>query len=353
MKIGLVGYFAINVEKGKVLTGGQMTKAKNIYEIVCRNFSAENVLRVDTYNWNTRKLSIIRQIVYMSRNCEIIIMMPSQNGVKVFLPILSILKNVYKYKLIYPVVGGWLADLLAKKRILQKFFGKVDYVLPETRHLASKLKTYTKNKIEVMPVFSLRQPLDHLSREWKKSYVFGTFSRITPEKGIDDAINAILRVNEKHGDVICKLEICGPMDIEYSDYYETIFREHEDVICYRGLLPDQEVIQTLSQFYMLLFPTYYEGEGFPASLCESYMAGTPVIASDWKYNSELIDDGVTGFLFKVHDIEQMIDLIDRAISNPDKIYEMRENAFRKGKQYTPEIVTNNMIEWIKCESISD
>lgn len=47
----------------------------------------------------------------------------------------------------------------------------------------------------------------------------------------------------------------------------------------------------------MVIPTYYQGEGFPGTILDSYIFGVPVIVSKCKYNSEMIKEGKTGKLF--------------------------------------------------------
>lgn len=347
-KIGIIGYFAIGDDRVSP-GGGQGTKARNIYNILCRNFGESNVVRIDSCNWQSKKMNLLKQMFSVARTCDVVLILPAQNGIKVFLPFFACFKHLFHYRMVYPVVGGWLADSLEANKMLSRCIRNVDYILPETEYLAKRLQQFHCKRVEVMPVFSLREPISHMAEadHWKEPYVFATFSRVIPEKGIDEAIEAICEVNRKYGRVVCKLEICGLLQDDYKQHYEKLAEENAEEIRCRGILPDEMVISELAQYYMLLFPTFYEGEEFPATLCEAYMAGLPVIASDWKYNSELVDEGKTGFLFQVHNIDKLAEKIDYAIRNPEVVYHMRGIVLEKSKQYQPENVTKNMIQWIR------
>lgn len=65
-------------------------------------------------------------------------------------------------------------------------------------------------------------------------------------------------------------------------------------IRYGGSVPFDKSVNVLKDYFALLFPTYYEGEGFAGTLIDAYSAGAPVIviAFDWKYNSELVNENV-------------------------------------------------------------
>ncbi|MFR3494185.1 MAG: glycosyltransferase [Blautia sp.] len=53
-------------------------------------------------------------------------------------------------------------------------------------------------------------------------------------------------------------------------------------IRYKGMVPFNQSTEVLKNYDALLFPTYYEGEGFAGTIIDAFAAGLPVIASDWK-----------------------------------------------------------------------
>ncbi len=173
---------------------------------------------------------------------------------------------------------------------------------------------------------------------------FCTFSRVTPEKGIDEAIEAISLANKRG--VKCHLDIWGPIERGFEDHYATIFNNNE-AISYCGVLATDEGLDKLSGYYMMLFPSFYPGEGFPTTICEGFMTGLPVIASDWRFNSELIKDGETGYLFPVHDVEKLTELIITAVENENSILLMKKNAMEYSKAFEPQNVMRNLSSWIR------
>jgi len=86
----------------------------------------------------------------------------------------------------------------------------------------------------------------------------------------------------------------------------------------------------------MIFPTYYYGEGFPATLLEANMAGLPILASNWKYNNEIVIDNTSGYLFEPRNISNIYDCILRAFDNIDVLYKMRFAALENADKYTPE-----------------
>lgn len=341
-KIGLVGYLGYAVNEP--IIGGQMSKTRGIKEQLKLNYST--VQTIDTSNWKKEKVKLVFQCLRMAFTCKTIIIMPNKNGINFILPFFSAFKKPCKYRLAYPVVGGWLTDLLGKKKRLRKYIADVDYILPETEQLRRELRKYYIRKMDVMPIFSTRSPVrrEQIREKYEEPFMFCTFSRVTPEKGIDDAIEAIRAVNTNR--IVCKLDIWGPIEHGMEAKYQKLFNEHKDYIQYRGILNAEQGLDVLSSYYMMLFPTYYHGEGFPASICESFMSGVPVIAYDWRFNNELIQNEKTGYLVAVHDVDGLIHKIEEVIETPDKIYGMHLKCLDKSKDFLPEEIMKKLNSWI-------
>lgn len=343
-KIGLIGYFGYSVKNP--IIGGQMSKTRGIYTEIIKRYGKENVVAIDTSNWKKENCKLFLKMLKVASTCNPIIVMPNKKGIKVILPLYAALKPIFHYAIAYPVVGGWLTGLLKKHKYLSNSIKAIDYILPETKALADELKEFVKCKIEVMPIFSLRSPVNPgiIRENYNTIKRFCTFSRVIPEKGIDEAIEAIAGLNSDEKK--CHLDIWGPIDNKYSEHYKEIFNLNKDHVTYRGVLGEDDGLDILAQYYMLLFPTYYPGEGFPTTICESFMAALPVIATNWRFNSELIKNGKTGYLVSVHDTEQLKERILYAISHEQMIINMKNNVLKKSYDFTPEVVTKDLLCWI-------
>ncbi len=351
-KIGIIGLVNENGDKDAALGGGQLTKTRNIRTVLVHVFGSEDIITLDTYKWKKNILHLFKGVFKIAKESSILIIMPNKKGIKVILPMVSILKSVYHYNIVYPIVGGWLPNLLEKNRWLVKYFKKIDYILPETNKLAEELQEYNIDKMDVMPIFSNRKKIDVVKKyEESNNFRFCTFSRVLPEKGIDDAIEAISIAGKNNPGVHFHLDVCGPIDKRYKKHYEMLFRKNTNHVTYCGILPDDRLIEILSQYYMLLFPTFYEGEAFPATICEAYMAGLPVLASKWRFNEEVVQEGITGLLFNPHDTQELATKIEYVAINMDMVNRMKENCILKSNNYSPESATAKMITWIKAQLV--
>ena len=132
--------------------------------------------------------------------------------------------------------------------------------------------------------------------------------RIAPEKALEDAVAAVNITGTP-------LKIYGK--IQDQDYWQQIQQDFPNApIEYMGFLSTQELQQELGQSRALLMtPRWIEAFGNVA--IEALACGVPVIAYSRGGPTEIVKDGVTGFLVEPDSIEGLVrainqvDLIDR------------------------------------------
>lgn len=169
-----------------------------------------------------------------------------------------------------------------------------------------------------------------------KSLPLCTFSRVMKEKGIEDAVYAVRNVNEHFGRTVYTLDIYGQVDSVQTEWFNELKSTFPSYIKYGGLVPFNKSVEVLKNYFALLFPTYYEGEGFAGTLIDALAAGVPVIASDWRYNSEIVVAGVTGMIYQTKDKQSLVETLEQVYQNQDKWNVMKYNCVNLAYQYLPE-----------------
>lgn len=114
--------------------------------------------------------------------------------------------------------------------------------------------------------------------------------RMTPEKGAHLAIE----VAKKTG---IKLILAGLKEKREEDYFQKIYKEAKKSakITLLGRLSEEEKSKLLSEGRAFLFPILWE-EPFGLVMAEAMACGTPVIGFERGSVSEIVKDGVTGFV---------------------------------------------------------
>jgi glycosyltransferase involved in cell wall biosynthesis len=342
--------------------GGEITKTRNIYKVLTEEFGANSVDFFNMESWKKRPISLLFQLNKKIKLYKCIVILPGPNNLLFILPFLSRKAKKYCFKIFYPVVGGFLAESIKKHHSLRKSIGSVAGIYAETKELVSELETIGVKNVHWSPVFSLRKPMDENERnksllKIKSSPIrFCTFSRVVKEKGITTAIKSIAKINSSRTGDFVSLDVYGAIDPAYKSEFANLLKENKEFLKYGGFLPDEGLLQQLSGYYALLFPTYYYGEGFPATLLESYMAGLPIIASDWRFNPEIVMDKKTGLLVHIDKTGEgdFVSAIEFAITNRSiftSVY--RENCFLEAEKYLPKIAAKPLIDDIKIALQSD
>jgi glycosyltransferase involved in cell wall biosynthesis len=127
--------------------------------------------------------------------------------------------------------------------------------------------------------------------------------RICPEKRLDRAIEIAERVG-------MPLKIAAKVDKADREYFKSVIEPllRRPGIDYVGEVGETEKDELLGNAYALLFPIDWP-EPFGLVMIEAMACGTPVIAYEGGSVSEVLDDGVTGFI--VDSVEDAVNAIER------------------------------------------
>lgn len=330
-RVTIIGCFA---EK-KDLFDGQTIKTRTISQELSKIYDKEGVANIDTYLWKNNILELIKKIIYQFKYSKNIIMMPAENGLKVFAPLLMVLNKFYKRKLIYIVIGGWLYDFLQNHKYLVRILKKFDGIYVETKTMKLNLERLGLLNIEVLPNFKSINTVafEDLKINNSERVNICTFSRVMKEKGITSSIDLIkkLRING----VECKLDIYGNINSKYEDEFLKLLEENEEFIFYKGTVNPNESVNVLKNYDLMLFLTTYEGEGFPGTLIDALFAGLPVMATDWKYNGEIISHEKTGYIVNIDEYDKLIRYVQKISKNKTILVDMKKRCLDEAKKYNP------------------
>ena len=133
--------------------------------------------------------------------------------------------------------------------------------------------------------------------------------RISPEKGLDQAIQIALRLE-------MPLKIAAKVDRADVEYFESAIKPLLDhpLVEFVGEIGYPDKNDFLGDAIALLFPINWS-EPFGLVMMESIACGTPVIAYPRGSVPEVIEEGVSGFL--AHNVEQAVKAVKR-ISQIDR-----------------------------------
>ena len=338
-KVGIIGAFA----KGKSSLDGQTVKTCSLSSLLKKELGDLDVFDVDTYGWKKNPFGVFCRIIKACRHCDKIIMLPAQNALHI-IPIVAQITKRKESKLIYSVIGGWLPSMLQDKKYLGKPLQKLDSIWVETSTMKCALEKQGFKNISIVNNFKKFKPIKVRMR-FSPPYRLCIFSRIMWQKGIEDAIKAIMEINEKIG-VTYMLDIYGMVDNGNKERFSEICTELPDYIKYCGCVNPSDASMTLKEYFALLFPTRFYTEGIPGTIIDAYSASVPVISSRWQSFNDVIEEGKTGFGYRFGDYNALVFLLESLADNPSTIISLRQNCLNKSYEYSEEYVGSKLLKLI-------
>lgn len=307
-------------------------------------------IRIDILNYG--KLGKLRAPFASYRKIKkysnILIMPGGKKALFLYVSLSKLFKNKNFY---YLAVGGWIEDLVLNRRYHHKLDGlkKFKCLAIQNKRTVQTLNDKGFKNVLFIPTFSSKPQLTKqeferslIEFDKNKKYRFCFYARVTESKGIFQCCNVINKLAAKGFDV--SLDIYG--QIQEKTVETKLHSYLNKRIKYFGVLHD-DAIKVLSNYYCMIFPTYYRGEGMAHTIIESFMAGLPVVATNWRFNSELITDKQTGFLFDVDQLENnLFDTMTFVISNRSLVKENRVNCFHESEMFNSDYVLSTFINVI-------
>ncbi len=163
-------------------------------------------------------------------------------------------------------------------------------------------------------------PIKKFPFESKKENYLLFLGRITPFKGILEAIKVARKVN-------IPLFIVAKIDPKDQKFYEKRVKSKIDgkLIRYLGEADFEKKVKYLREARCLLFPILWE-EPFGLVMIEALACGTPVVAFRKGSVSEIIQEGINGFI--VDNVKEMVEAVKKVEKiKPEKCRRSVEKNF--------------------------
>lgn len=317
---------------------GQTVKTRNVYKLLQKNYVG-SLYGVDTMHIRRNPLSAFKLLWYLIR-CKTLIIIPCLNNLTYIFPITYYLSKVLRYDIIHICIGGWQVEyFLGNERFkphpLQlKQSKKIKAFLPEMIRVDNDLRTQLGFKnTEMFPNFRFMAEDTQRIETSSNTLRLVFLARVDKKKGYDTIFSFAEEVENNHYDII--IDFYGPINQEDKEEFLSLVDQHKGVVGYKGVLQQDEVTEHLTNYDVMLLPTTIYTEGFPGSILDAYIAGIPVIATEWKHSHEFVEDQKTGFIIPFGDCQK--DFNDKVLSFYDDrkmLSRMKVMAFQKRLQYS-------------------
>ena len=142
----------------------------------------------------------------------------------------------------------------------------------------------------------------------KDNYIL-CVGKLLPQKAFDVAIKCFAKISCNYPNLV--LIIAGKGQLEEKLKRLTIDLDIENKVIFTGYTDNIKSLYEKAKFTLLT--SIYEG--FPNNLLESIALGTPIVAFDCPSGpSEIVVEGVNGFLVKNQDEQALINAMDKALN---------------------------------------
>ena len=211
----------------------------------------------------------------------------------------------------YSVLPRWIADRTWMRCALM--YVQSRQLFREFGNLAGVRWHPTTRDIEVSPADE---------RRVLRKLVF--VARLEMDKGLAEALDACRDLPEN-----CHLRVFGPRmpDTDFS-----LFEGHPRAD-YGGVLDPEDVPQVLSEHDLLVYPSYFKGEGYPNAIVEAFQCGVPVVAARWGSVPELVEHEKNGLLVEPRSAAAVKSAIERLLDDPDLYLRLCDGARRRGARF--------------------
>lgn len=366
MKITIIGNQTDPIRE--VPADGGRLRVRLYYNILKEEGYDVNLVELE--GWRKRVFSLIKQVKKAVRKSDVVVLMGGPRGSRPLVYLCNYFNKKKKTRLVFSMLGIGTIDKKIKNLSAEdaqifltgeNYFGihdkkmgkqlsKFDMVLAQNNVIANCYKKfYDIDNVEIMinfRLFNKRPNLVESKLEHNKNKHFIFYSRINDEKGILEAIDSFRKLNNETSGYKYLLDIYGANELTETES-ENFNKLLDDHIIYKGTLKNSLALEVLKDYDFMVFPTKYYGEGTPASLIESFLAGLPVISSNYSQAPELIKEGKSGLLFEFNNYDSLIDILKKVgTMSTEEHNKMKEYTYNIGSNYTYAFNRNTFLYYV-------
>lgn len=310
-----------------------------------------SIKHVNTHNWKKNPVVLLNVLhaIWQYKRRDIIISLNTYSSYK----LIKIIHFLFPYTHInYFVIGGILPDFISKLEMKQRTsFSAVKWFLVESESMKQHMELLGYKNVLYVPNFKKISYIPDKSPKISSPLKFVFLSRIIPDKGCDLIIDAIKKLNKEIGKEHFLVHFYGKIDHDYQPQFLNAIHEIPNIE-YKGFL-NLTVLSNydvLANYSAMLFPTFWKGEGFPGILIDAMIAGTPVIASNWGYNAEIIKNNHTGVIIKSKDSNSLAEAMTSFINDTSQVERLARNCQSQAMKYdTENVLSKDLFEKILME----
>jgi glycosyltransferase involved in cell wall biosynthesis len=250
------------------------------------------------------------------------------------LSLLGIKKKIYLFDRNNP----YLKEQNIIQAILRKYlYPKANGVIVQTKRALEFIK---HNKLNAN-IFVFPNPISEISSDWNpgSNKIITCVGRMETQKNQKFLIKIFSEL--PYEEWMLQFVGDGSLRHELEEYVKTLHLE--DKVKFLGTRKDVQNI--LSKSTIFAFPSLWEG--FPNALLEAMAVGVPSISNNCNTGpSELIQDGVNGFLVDIGDEKEFKNKLHILMQDKEKSKDFSSQSQKVKQQYSIEILVNKLLQMV-------
>jgi glycosyltransferase involved in cell wall biosynthesis len=267
-------------------------------------------------------------------------------------PFMKLLKQIHwEMNCIHWVIGGNLGDCVKVGKYKIEYLNYATHTLVESPLMVSELSRMGLKNVKMVPNFKPIPYFPSIDKKRKKrdgltKFVF--LSRIMQEKGCAYILEAaqILNADGFENKYIIDFygKIADSFDKEFKHLISNLPNAH-----YHGFLNlrDKEGYDKLATYDIMLFPTYWRGEGFAGVFMDAFISGVPMIVTEWAHNAQFMENGKTALFVPVHDVDAISKKMRECIENRHDLILMANNCQMEANKYNVDnVITKEFLQTV-------
>lgn len=173
----------------------------------------------------------------------------------------------------------------------------------------------------------------------EEMFVFTYIARVMKTKGIDEFLAAADTIHREVTNT--EFHICGYYEDDYREIVE--IAEKKGLIKYHGQVSDVRPYEAIS--HCIVLPTYHP-EGVSNVLLEAAACARPIITTNRPGCAEAVEDGVTGYLIREKDSQDLIEKMRKFMALPrqERIDMGLAGRAKMEKEFDRQIVVEKYME---------
>ena len=291
-------------------------------------------LLVDFYKWKRHPWVFLRFAYYLiSHPKSTLILSTTAKNIYPLLKLFHLLR--IKRNIVHWVIGGQFGQLVVQGNYKPEILNEANHTLVESDIMVKELVSCGVKGVIKVPNFKYVTNRPEKKSSFNPNHKrFLFLSRIMPEKGCDYILEATKILNQEGLLDKFSVDFFGEINQEYrQDFLKKINETpNASYLGYFDMLMDNSY-HKLAEYDAMLFPTYWRSEGFPGVVCDAFIAGLPILASDWAHNTCFLEQGKTALLHPVHNVDALAQDMRNVIENKVDLTAMKEYSYNEIEKY--------------------